>query len=174
MNDQCCRRSDFKISALTPRDRYVWGLNFFKLFFEYLVGIKPENRKRASCSRTKCDFLRAIRSFLYQNQVSSFFLPGTALVGYQEDSSSSTPVLHFWGLGLCVAHQDIAGRDALHESTSGGCAGDSENVLVWVCFSCCPPIAQLLPLLRSLVPHFYSSWKTGFFFFCNAREAMSS
>lgn len=75
--------------------------------------------KRTSCSRTKFDFLRAIHSFLYLNQISSFSLPGTAFVGDQENSSSWSPVLHFWGLGLCVVHQD---SDALHENASGGCS----------------------------------------------------
>lgn len=53
---------------------------------------------------------------------------------------------HFWGTRrihpnepqhcifgdqrVCAAHQGIASRDVLHENTSGGCAGDSENVLI--------------------------------------------
>lgn len=106
------------------------GTSFFKTIFEHLVGIKPENRKRTSCSKTKLDFLRVIHSFPYQNQVSSFFPPWLSIFGGPIAFILMNLSIAFWGLGLCVAHQDIAGRDALHENTSGACAGDSENVLV--------------------------------------------
>lgn len=128
-----------KIAALTPRERYAWKLNFLKLFLNILLELSQKIGRGPHILELSLTSLEQLIPLYIRIKFLLFFLPGTAFVGDQENSSSWTPALHFWGQGLCAAHQGIAGRDALHESTSGGWAGGSENVLIWVCFSCyCP------------------------------------